>query len=33
MKKNTILKFTLAAFTIAAALQACAQTDSLPRQW
>ena len=31
MKKNTILKFALAAFTIAAALQACAQTDSLPR--
>lgn len=32
MKKNTILKFALAAFTIAAALQACAQTDSLPRR-
>ena len=32
MKKNTILKFALAAFTIAAALQACAQTDRLPRR-
>lgn len=32
MTKNTILKFALAALTVIAALQAYAQTDSLPRR-
>lgn len=32
MTKNTILKFALAALTVTAALQAYAQTDSLPRR-
>ncbi len=32
MTKNTILKFALAALTVTAALQAYAQTDSMPRR-